>query len=249
MLAPGSRNAPLAFALHDADRAGRLRLHVRVDERAAGFLALGLAKVTRVPVPVVTTSGTAAANLHPAVLESAQASVPMIVITADRPSELRGTGANQTTDQVKLYGAACRWYHETATPEVRPGQNTTWRSVVGRAIAESRGLPSGDAGPVHLNVPLRDPLVPTEDDTEWPEPLDGRERGAPWLELRAPDIIVRNEKRMLQESVDALFDNGRRGRPVTGPGIRPGIVSVSRETLTPRAADAAPPVSMMEVER
>lgn len=187
VLCPGSRSAPLAYAAYEADRAGRLRLHVRVDERAAGFLALGLAKVTRVPVPVVTTSGTAAANLHPAVLESAQASVPMIVITADRPSELRGTGANQTTDQVKLYGAACRWYHETATPEVRPGQNTTWRSVVGRAIAESRGLPSGDAGPVHLNVPLRDPLVPTEDDTEWPEPLDGRERGAPWLELRAPD--------------------------------------------------------------
>lgn len=186
VLCPGSRSAPLAYAAHDADVAGRLRLHVRVDERSAAFLALGLAKVSRVPVPVVTTSGTAAANLMPAVLEAAQASVPLILLTADRPPELRGFGANQTTDQVKLYGAACRWFHETAPPEVRGGQNAIWRSVIGRAVAESRGLPSGDAGPVHLNVPLREPLVPTDDVAEWPESLEGRPRGLPWLELRNP---------------------------------------------------------------
>ncbi|KNX36274.1 2-succinyl-5-enolpyruvyl-6-hydroxy-3-cyclohexene-1-carboxylic-acid synthase [Luteipulveratus halotolerans] len=186
VLCPGSRSAPFAYAVHEADRDGRLRLHVRVDERSAAFTALGLAKVSRVPVPVITTSGTAVANLYPAVLEASQASVPMVVITADRPAELRGTGANQTTDQVKLFGRATRWFHETATPERRVGQNGTWRSLVGRAIAESRGLPSGDPGPVHLNIPLRDPLVPTDDGEPWPEGLDGREQGQPWLALRAP---------------------------------------------------------------
>ncbi|MDE9365094.1 2-succinyl-5-enolpyruvyl-6-hydroxy-3-cyclohexene-1-carboxylic-acid synthase [Luteipulveratus sp. YIM 133132] len=186
VLCPGSRSAPFAYAVHDADRAGRIRLHVRVDERSAAFTALGLAKVTRVPVPVITTSGTAVVNLFPAVLEASQASVPMVVITADRPAELRGTGANQTTDQVKIFGRATRWFHETASPERREGQNGTWRSVVGRAIAESRGLPSGDPGPVHLNIPLREPLVPTDEAQEWPESLAGREQEQPWLALRAP---------------------------------------------------------------
>lgn len=186
VLCPGSRSAPFAYAVYEADRAGLLRLHVRVDERSAAFVALGLAKLSRLPVPIITTSGTAVANLLPAVLEAAQASVPMIVISADRPAELRGTGANQTTDQVKIFGRATRWFHETATPEVRGGQNGAWRSVVGRAIAESRGLPSGDPGPVHLNIPLRDPLVPTEGDDTWPESLEGRPQGQPWLALRAP---------------------------------------------------------------
>ena len=108
VLAPGSRSAPLAYALLAAERAGRLTLHVRVDERAAGFLALGLAKVSRVPAVVVTTSGTAVANLHPAVLEAHHALVPLIVLSADRPVELRGIGANQTTQQPGMYAAAPR---------------------------------------------------------------------------------------------------------------------------------------------
>ena len=94
VLCPGSRNAPLSFALHDADRDGRLRLHVRIDERSAGFLALGLAKASGRPVPVVTTSGTAAVNLHPAVVEADYSRVQLVVLTADRPAEMRGTGAN-----------------------------------------------------------------------------------------------------------------------------------------------------------
>jgi 2-succinyl-5-enolpyruvyl-6-hydroxy-3-cyclohexene-1-carboxylate synthase len=116
VLCPGSRSAPLAYALQEADRAGRLRLHVRVDERSAGFLALGLAKVTRVPAVVVTTSGTAVANLHPAVLEAHHGQVPLLVLSADRPSELRGTGANQTTTQPGLFGQALRWSQELAAP-------------------------------------------------------------------------------------------------------------------------------------
>ena len=105
VLAPGSRNAPLSLALADARTAGVLTLHTRIDERTGAFLALGIAKTSRVPVAVVTTSGTAAANVHPAMLEAAHAGIPLIAITADRPARLRGTLANQTTDQVGLAGA------------------------------------------------------------------------------------------------------------------------------------------------
>jgi 2-succinyl-5-enolpyruvyl-6-hydroxy-3-cyclohexene-1-carboxylate synthase len=110
VLCPGSRSAPLAYAVLAAERAGRLRLHVRVDERSAAFLALGLALGSRPPVAVVTTSGTAVANLHPAVLEAHHAGVPLLVLTADRPHELRGTGANQTTTQPGLFGTSTRWF-------------------------------------------------------------------------------------------------------------------------------------------
>ena len=133
VLCPGSRSAPLAYALQDADRAGRLRLHVRVDERSAGFLALGMAKLTRRPVPVFTTSGTAAANLHPAVLEASHAAVPLIIVSADRPSELQGTGANQTTDQGHLFGTAVRMFHQLGAPESREGPER--RMAVGRGPA------------------------------------------------------------------------------------------------------------------
>ena len=191
VLSPGSRSAPLAYAVAQAEKDGRLRLHVRVDERSAGFLALGLAKISRSPVPVITTSGTAVANLHPAVLEAHHAQVPLIVMSADRPAELRDTGANQTTDQVKIFGPATRWFHEFGTPDRRDGQNTVWRSVLGRAVAHATGVPTGDAGPVHLNLPLREPLVPDSSNAEeWPESLDGRDRGRPWMHLRAPASTV-----------------------------------------------------------
>ena len=143
VLCPGSRSAPLAYALQEADRAGRLRLHVRVDERSAGFLALGLAKVTRVPAVVVTTSGTAVANLHPAVLEAHHGQVPLIVLSADRPPELQGTGANQTTTQPGMFGGGLRWSCQLGAPERRPGQVAAWRSSACRAVAASRGRPGG----------------------------------------------------------------------------------------------------------
>lgn len=128
VLAPGSRNAPLSFALHDAAEAGRLDLHVRIDERSAGFLALGIATRTRRPVVVVCTSGTAATNLHPAVSEACHAGIPLIVLTADRPPELRAAGANQTIDQYRLYGTEVRLFDELAVAENRPGQNAYWRT-------------------------------------------------------------------------------------------------------------------------
>ncbi len=179
VLSPGSRSAPLAFALHAADAAGLLRLHVRIDERSAGFLALGLSKASGRPAVVVTTSGTATANLHPAVLEAAHSHTPMIVLTADRPPELRGTGANQTIDQISLYGAAVRQFVELGAPEARAGQNTYWRGTTCRALSAALGDLGGAPGPVHLNLGLREPLVPDEDE-DWLEPLHGRPDGQPW---------------------------------------------------------------------
>ena len=160
VLCPGSRSAPLAYALLDAVRAGRVRLHVRVDERSAGFLALGLGKATGVPAAVVTTSGTAVANLHPAVLEAHEAGVPLLLLTADRPPELHGTRANQTTDQTKVFGTSVRWFHDLGAPERRAGQQAAWRTSIDRAVAAAVGALGGDPGPVQLNVPLRDPLAP-----------------------------------------------------------------------------------------
>jgi 2-succinyl-5-enolpyruvyl-6-hydroxy-3-cyclohexene-1-carboxylate synthase len=192
VLCPGSRSAPLAYALQDADHEGRLTLHVRVDERSAGFLALGLAKLTRVPAVVVTTSGTAVANLHPAVLEAHHATVPLLVLSADRPPELRGTGANQTTVQPGMFGGAVRWSHEIGTPERRAGQQAHWRSTVSRALAAARGV-GGDPGPVHLNVPFREPLVPTPGEDDWPEPLVGRGDAAPWTSVTSDHLAAAAE--------------------------------------------------------
>ncbi|HUX72167.1 MAG TPA: 2-succinyl-5-enolpyruvyl-6-hydroxy-3-cyclohexene-1-carboxylic-acid synthase [Cellulomonadaceae bacterium] len=177
VLSPGSRSAPLAHALaaaaSDAPPPGapHLALHVRVDERSAGFLALGLAKAaasTGAPrgVAVVTTSGTAVANLHPAVLEAHHSGLPLVVLTADRPHELRGTGANQTTDQVGIFGAATRYAVDVPAPSGRDGESRDLRQVVGRAMTDALGTRTGHPGPVHLNLAFRDPLVP--DDTPWP---------------------------------------------------------------------------------
>lgn len=165
VVAPGSRSAPVTYALADAERAGWLRTHVRVDERTAGFMALGLAKAWRHrgeprPVAVVTTSGTAVANLHPAVLEASHAGLPLVVVSTDRPHEWRGTGANQTTWQTSLYGTAVRAFVEVparANPVALRGQ-------VARLAAAALGTITRDPGPVQLNLGLAEPLVP---DAPW----------------------------------------------------------------------------------
>src|SRR6516162_5882392 len=156
------------MAFLDLEQRGRLRLHVRIDERSASFTALGLAKASRRPVAVLCTSGTAAANFHPAVIEADQSGVPLIVLTADRPPELRGIGANQVIDQIKLYGSAVRWFCEAGLPEARPGAVGYWRSLACQAWAHAAGQAGTFPGPVHVNLPLRDPLVP-DDDAGWPE--------------------------------------------------------------------------------
>ena len=175
-LAPGSRSAPVAMALHRDDR---IRLHVRHDERSASFLALGIAKATRRPVAVVCTSGSAVANLHPAVVEADTARVPLLLLTADRPEELRGTGANQTIDQVRIFGAAVRWYCEVGAPHDAAAQTAYWRSMASRACASTRGIVGGPVGPVHLNLALREPLVAAPG-AEVDPSAGGRTDGGPW---------------------------------------------------------------------
>ncbi len=191
---PGSRNAPLLLAAHAADAAGRLRLHMRADERSAGFLAVGLAACSGLPVPVVVTSGTAVANLHPAVLEASHAGVPLVVASADRPLELVGTGANQTVDQVGLFGGAVRASVVLPLAEERPRAAAGWRAAVCRVLDRAAGTGTADPGPVQLDLPLREPLVPdptaptdSVDPTGLPGWAAGRPDGGPWTRV-APHV-------------------------------------------------------------
>lgn len=166
VLSPGSRSAPLAYALAAADAAGALSLHVRIDERTAGFTALGLAKSTGVPVGVVTTSGTAVGELLPAVMEAFMAEVPVAVLCADRPPRLRGTGANQTTWQPGIFGEHVRCAADlTHYPEEQPGPQT---AAFMRCLAELTGRSPQDwsqasgqpLGPVQINCAFDTPLAP-----------------------------------------------------------------------------------------
>jgi 2-succinyl-5-enolpyruvyl-6-hydroxy-3-cyclohexene-1-carboxylate synthase len=183
-LAPGSRSAPLAGALHADDR---IRLHVRHDERSAAFLALGMAKASRRPVPVVTTSGSAGANLLPAIVEADAAGVALLALTADRPPELRGTGANQTIDQIKMFGDTVRWFCEVGADDALAraaaagggAAASYWRSVVSRACGEARGALGAPPGPVHLNLAFREPLVAPAGEEADPS-VGARDEGGPW---------------------------------------------------------------------
>jgi 2-succinyl-5-enolpyruvyl-6-hydroxy-3-cyclohexene-1-carboxylate synthase len=190
VIAPGSRSTPLAMAFSDLERQGRVRLHVRIDERSASYTALGLAKASRRPAAVVCTSGTAAANFHPAVIEADESGVPLLLLTADRPPELRSTGANQAIDQIKLYGSSVRWFCEAGVPEQRPGMAAYWRSLACQAWAQAAGSGGGLAGPVHLNLAFREPLTPElpggGGDQAWPDSLDGRPDGTPWTRFHGP---------------------------------------------------------------
>ena len=153
VVCPGSRSTPLAVAL--AAHPG-MRVHVRLDERSAAFTALGMGLATGRPAVVLTTSGTAAVELHAAVVEADLARVPMIACTADRPPELRDVGAPQTIDQGHLYGRSVRWFTDPGVPDVVT--RTSWRALASRALAESISGRSGP-GPVHLNLPFREPLL------------------------------------------------------------------------------------------
>ncbi len=182
VLAPGSRSTALAMALHDEPR---IRLHVEIDERSAGFLAVGLARATGRPAPVVVTSGSAVANLHPAVIEADHGQVPLLLLTADRPPELRHTGANQAIDQVAIFGRSPRWHVDLGVAEDRRGASALWRSSACRAVAAAVGDGLAPPGPVHVNLPFREPTVPLSDDGRATAPpytsaLEGRPGQAPW---------------------------------------------------------------------
>jgi len=221
VLCPGSRSAPFAFAL---DAEPRIRLHVHPDERSAAFVALGIAQVTGWPAAVVVTSGSAVANLHPAVVEADAAMVPLLLLTADRPPELRETGADQTIRQAGMFGSAVRWVVDLGVAEDRPDAVATWRASAARALAEATGL-SGAPGPVQLNVPLREPTVPVTDDgrtvaAPFTTPLT---RGTPGG-VGGPSVAVTRAPRRLPDVVVAAlatrFAAVERGLLVVGSGAQ-----------------------------
>lgn len=219
VLCPGSRSAPLAYALVAAHDAGWLRLHVRVDERSAAFLALGLTRATDQPRPaaVVTTSGTAVANLHPAVLEAAHSGRPLLAVTADRPHELRGTGANQTTQQVGIFGDAVRW-----SADLPAGAEAGVAGQVARAVAAARGLRTGEPGPVHLNVAFREPLTPE----------------GPWVPGSAPERAPRVDGLIPGQGFAATpLARGPRTVVVAGDGAGPDARALAEAAGWPLLAE------------
>lgn len=206
---PGSRSTPVALALADRPE---LDLRVGIDERSVAFAALGSAKVSGRPAVVLTTSGSATVNLAPAVVEASYAGVPMIVLTADRPVELRDTGAGQTIDQIKMYGSYVRWFVEVGMAEARASSVPYWRSLAARAFHTSVWP---QPGPVHLNLPFRDPLVPEPDDAGFGFPLQGRPAGTPWVDVSTP--VVEPDPHAIQRLI-AEMRAAERGLIVAGEG-------------------------------
>jgi 2-succinyl-5-enolpyruvyl-6-hydroxy-3-cyclohexene-1-carboxylate synthase len=206
VVCPGSRSTPLALAL--AAHPG-MAVHVRLDERSAGFTALGIGLATGAPALVVTTSGTAAAELHAAVVEADLAGVPLIACTADRPPELRDVGAPQTIDQDHLFGRSVRWFSDPGVPD--GAVRGSWRPLAARAVAEA-GAGRGGPGPVHLNLPFREPLL--GDPAGAGGNSLGRPDGRPWHQVDSGPVPPPDG------AVDALMESGR-----WGPGRRGIIVA------------------------
>ncbi|BBX09995.1 2-succinyl-5-enolpyruvyl-6-hydroxy-3-cyclohexene-1-carboxylic-acid synthase [Mycolicibacterium aichiense] len=240
VLCPGSRNAPLAFALSDADRAGRLRLHVRIDERTAGFLAIGLAVAKRAPVCVAMTSGTAVANMGPAVVEANYARVPLIVLSANRPYELLGTGANQTFEQLGYFGTQVRAAISLGLAEDSADKldslNAQWRSATCRVLAAATGARSANAGPVQFDIPLREPLVPDADSGSAAIP-PGRPDGKPWTYSPA---VVFDQPLDIDLTPDTVVIAGH------GAGVHPNLAALPTvaEPTAPHAANPLHPLAL-----
>jgi 2-succinyl-5-enolpyruvyl-6-hydroxy-3-cyclohexene-1-carboxylate synthase len=205
---PGSRSTPLVLSLA---RDPRLRCHSHIDERCAGFFALGLAKSSGLPVAVACTSGTAAAELLPAAIEAHEARVPLLLLTADRPPELRESGAGQTIDQVKLFGDAAKWFVEVGNHDATPERLRWMRTLACRAWWRTQ---EGRPGAVHLNFPLREPLV---SDEPLPAEDSGRPHGRPYVSRPSARLATPEGMEMLGE----LVASRRRGVVVAGRHERP----------------------------
>lgn len=244
VLCPGSRNAPLAFALHDADRDGRLRLHVRIDERTAGYLAIGLAVAAGAPVCVAMTSGTAVANLGPAVIEANYARVPLIVLSANRPYELLGTGANQTMEQLGYFGTQMRATISLGLASDLTGAatgdlaklNAQWRSATCRVLVAAKGSRSANAGPVQFDIPLREPLVPDAASTGEYAPT-GRPHGKPWT--YTPPVTF-DQPLDIDLTPDTVVIAGH------GAGVQPNLAHLPTvaEPTAPPAANPLHPLAL-----
>ncbi len=221
VLVPGARSIPLIWAWSQQQR---VPVYTPWDERSAGYLALGLAVGLNAPVAVVTTSGTAVANLYPAVMEAERSQVPLVLMTADRPLELYDSGANQTVDQIKAFGERVRWFAQVPQPEPHPAPRTlrAVRTLVARAVARSRGW-DGPPGPVHLNFPFRKPLEPftpthpheTALSPEHRRALQGREDHRGWTTMfagvpRATEAQVHDLAQRLQAAARGLIVCGPR---------------------------------------
>ena len=235
VVSPGSRSTPLTMA---ADRHEELHCFSQLDERSAAYFALGRARRTGRVTPLICTSGTAAANYHPAVMEADRARVPLLALTADRPPELRTSGANQTADQEKLYGDSVRLYADLPEPAAADRALRSLRTTVDRAVAVAEGA---DPGPVHLNVPFAKPLEPTPVSGDVPDGLDpiaATGRSGPFVDV-TPGTPEPDDAG-LRELAAAL--EAERGVIVAGPADPPGldpeaVTALSHATGYPILAD------------
>lgn len=218
VICPGSRSTPMAVALM-AD--GRVNIHVRLDERSAAFTALGIGVASGSPAILLTTSGTAAAELHAAVVEADLAGVPLVVLTADRPPELRDVGAPQTIDQQLLFGRAVRWFTDPGVPE--RSTRSSWRSLASRALVEAT-TGTGGPGPVHLNLPFREPLLGRISAGEIPP---GRSGAQPWHRV---DVEIAFPSPSAVEVILRAGAEGRRGVIIAGAGCGDAEVVAAAST-------------------
>jgi 2-succinyl-5-enolpyruvyl-6-hydroxy-3-cyclohexene-1-carboxylate synthase len=236
VLSPGSRSTPLALALW---RQPEIEVHVILDERSAAFFALGAAQASRTPVAMLCTSGTAAANFHPAICEADQSDVPLIALTADRPPELRGIGAGQTIDQLKLFGSAVRWFCEVGTHRADDDGLLHYRSPACRAFAAARGEPR--PGPVHLNVAWREPLapVPAQGAVTASDPLALQGRGerpltaVTTLDLEPTRFLIEEVARHIDEAIAGVIVAGRQ----LDPELREPLAHLARAAGFPILAE------------
>lgn len=236
VVSPGSRSTPLAVALW---RQPEIEVKVIVDERSAGFFALGAAQASGEPVALLCTSGTALVNYHPAVVEADESAIPLVVLSADRPPELRGIGAGQTIDQIKPFGSSVRWFCEVGTHEADDSGLLHYRSVACRALATARG--EARPGPVHLNLPWREPLapLPVEGAVTATDPLalEGRE-GRP---LTAVTHIDLEPSAFLLDEVAGHIGNAIAGVIVAGrqldPELREPLAHLARVSGFPILAE------------
>ena len=231
VVAPGSRSQALALAAAELERVGAVRLHVRIDERGAAFLALGLALESGRPAVVITTSGTAVANLHPAVLEAHHAGVPLIVVTADRPAELRGIRSNQTTMQPGIFAGAVRLERDVSAPVGSPGEADAARALARAAVdaalgrdADGEPVPHPGPGPVHVNLQLREPL-------STPVAFDG----APRADAAAATRFERTAEASAPHG--AVIEPGPRTVVVAGAGAGPEAEEFARAGGWPLLAE------------